>query len=203
MNRKKIVVLGRSGSGKDTFVQYLVKKHNMRQLISTTTRRPRFEGEDTHVFVTKEEAAMMTDRVAETIINDQEYFATRGQFEECDLYIIDPKGVGDLIANCPDQELIMVYVSTRFEDRYNHAIERGEDPEREREIFKGRNRSEDQMFSDLEWMINMASVSDFSKKYPTVKVVYIVTNNGTIHDLYKKAEAFYQEYVNDRVIKTL
>lgn len=200
---KKIVVLGRSGSGKDTFVRYLVDRYGMKQLISTTTRRPRYEGENTHVFVTKEEAALMTDRVAETEINGYEYFATRGQFEECDLYIIDPNGVKDLISNCPDQELVMVYVDASFTDRYNHAIERGDDPEKEREIFKNRNKSEDQMFSDLEWALRMAPIADFKNQYPTVKVVYIILNNGTIHDLYKKADEFYQEYVSDAVLKTI
>ena len=38
----------------------------------------------------------MTDRVTETVINGYQYFATREQFDECDVYVIDPNGLSDL-----------------------------------------------------------------------------------------------------------
>ena len=48
------VLIGESGSGKDTIAKEL-SKLGYKQVISYTTRPPRYTGEDTHIFIPPEE----------------------------------------------------------------------------------------------------------------------------------------------------
>ena len=72
------------------------------QIKSYTTRQPRFEGEDTHEFCTKEEFKSFDDIIAMTIIGDEYYGARACQFDldkknHFDVYVVDPKGVYDIV----------------------------------------------------------------------------------------------------------
>lgn len=72
------------------------------KISSYTTRKPRFSGEDTHSFCSKEEFENFDDIIAFTSINGEYYGARRSQFNlddknHIDLYIVDPKGVYDIV----------------------------------------------------------------------------------------------------------
>ena len=57
MNNKidtKILLVGKSGSGKNTVQDYLVKKYGLKPLLSYTTRAKRYPEEDTHTFITEQ-----------------------------------------------------------------------------------------------------------------------------------------------------
>lgn len=97
-NRKpnvKVLLVGKSGSGKNTVQDYLVKKYGLKPLLSYTTRERRFPEENTHTFITLQEyeGFKQTDFIAYTFYNGNHYFATKKQFEEADIYIIDLDGV--------------------------------------------------------------------------------------------------------------
>ena len=97
-NRKpnaKVLLVGKSGSGKNTVQDYLVKKYGLKPLLSYTTRERRFPEENTHTFITLQEyeGFKQTDFIAYTFYNGNHYFATKKQFEEADMYIIDLDGV--------------------------------------------------------------------------------------------------------------
>lgn len=97
-NRKpnaKVLLVGKSGSGKNTVQDYLVKKYGLKPLLSYTTRERRFPEENTHTFITLQEYEnfKQTDFIAYTFYNGNHYFATRKQLEEADIYIIDLDGV--------------------------------------------------------------------------------------------------------------
>lgn len=47
------LIVGRSGSGKDTVVDYLCKHYGYKRIVSYTTRPPR-NAQDKHIFVTIE-----------------------------------------------------------------------------------------------------------------------------------------------------
>ena len=188
MNRK-IMIVGRSGCGKDTLAYCLSKNHGLNQLISTTTRPPRYTGENAHIFVSEEEANKMTERVAETVINGYQYFATRPQFDECDTYTIDPKGLSDVCERASDTELCVVYVKASTKVRRRRAIDRAEDKEEAAKVFDKRHDDEDAMFSKFESLIESDNLSEFHKEYPTVSSVIILNNEATsIGAMDKKSE---------------
>ena len=175
---KKILILGRSASGKDTLAVELTKQFGLKQLCSTTTRPMRYENEDTHVFVTEEEANEMTDRVAETVINGYQYFATRQQLDECDIYVIDPIGLYGLCKNAPNTEFCIVYVHADDATRKARAIGRAANPEEASVIFDKRHADENGQFEKFEKSIcNEKERLDFSKKYPNVKSIIWLENN--------------------------
>lgn len=188
----KYLIAGRSGSGKDHFVKLLIRmsqeEHNltdkikmpaqpMTELKSFTTRPKRFDTEDSHIFITKEEAAAHTDRVTETIINGYEYFSTKSQVMETDIYIIDPNGIEILTKNMPDTDFQIIYIKADEDlNRRIHAVKRVEDKIREEEIFDKRNASEDAQFTEFEDKIFHRMDSEIC--FPgNVKSVMIITND--------------------------
>lgn len=186
---RKIMIVGRSGCGKDTVAACLTKNFGLKQLISTTTRPPRYTGEATHVFVSEKEANEMTDRVAETVINGYQYFATKQQFAECDVYTIDPKGLSDVCVRASEEELCVVYVSASKSVRQKRAIDRAEDKEEAKRVFDARHNDENRMFSEFERLIEGNDLSEFHKTYPTVGCIIIVNNDkGTLSAVNKKSE---------------
>lgn len=188
MNRK-IMIVGRSGCGKDTLAYCLTKNHGLKQLISTTTRPPRYTGETAHIFVSEEEANKMTERVAETVINGYQYFATKQQLDECDIYVVDPKGLSDTCQRAPDTDLCVVYVKASTKVRRKRAIDRAEDKEEAAKVFDARHDDEDAMFSKFENLIDSEDLTEFHKDYPTVSTVIILNNEATsIGAMDKKSE---------------
>ena len=88
----QLFIIGRSGRGKDTLANYLADKKGMKVLKSYTTREPKFEGEDSHIFISEDEVDNYPNKVASTVLNDTIYFATQEQYDDSDIYIIDPYG---------------------------------------------------------------------------------------------------------------
>ena len=123
----------------------------MTQLLSYSTRPKRTPDENTHAFITEEEAGQLTDRIAETVINGYQYFATKQQLNENDIYIIDPNGLDYLLESCKNDgyRFIIIYVSADTETRRKRATGRG-DAEKEAQIFDKRNESEDEQFTRFE-----------------------------------------------------
>ena len=147
----KLLIVGRTGSGKD-YLARLLTEEGLSQLISYTTRPKRTPDEDTHIFITKEEADSIpkADKVATTVINGYEYFATRQQVEASDIYIIDPNGLHELMGNMPDTPFLIINVRADREEAKKRAMARGADPEKEAEIFEARYASESEQFTAFE-----------------------------------------------------
>lgn len=94
MNKRPILLItGKSGVGKDTIADCLCNNFGYTKVKSYTTRQPRYEGEDTHIFVTKEEFDQLPHKVAYTNRENVEYCATQKQVDNADIYIIDPPGI--------------------------------------------------------------------------------------------------------------
>lgn len=143
------LILGRTGSGKDYLAKRLVKE-GLIAVKSYATRPKRDENEDTHIFITPEEAETFTDKVATTNINGYEYFATAQQVNESNIYIIDPNGLKELTKNMPDTNFQVIYVHADYMDRRLHAVSRATDKIKEEQIFEKRNADEDEQFSQFE-----------------------------------------------------
>ena len=150
-----ICIVGRSGSGKDYLANEFAKL-GYKVIKSYTTRPKRNENEDTHIFITPEEAKTFTDKVAETTINGYEYFATFEQVKNNDIYIIDPEGLKPLTKNINGREPIyIIYVYSDFDERKEKAISRSADKEKELEVFMKRHQSEDEQFCQFEECIEL------------------------------------------------
>lgn len=154
----KTLIVGRTGSGKDTLKEALEKDYGWKFVKSYSTREPRYDGEDTHIFINHDEAKKFTDdqKVAQTLIkNDKdipdEYFATYDQVNECDAYIIDPIGVEKLIKNMPDTVFEIIYIKAKDKETQQHmAIGRASNPDTALETFNKRYESEDEQFTKFE-----------------------------------------------------
>lgn len=89
-----ILVVGKSGSGKDYIVDKICSDFNKSKVLSRTTRKPRFNNENTHLFVSKEQADKEFNKsIAKTIFNGHRYYTLKEDLENADLYIIDRDGV--------------------------------------------------------------------------------------------------------------
>lgn len=144
------LIVGRTGSGKDYLANKLCDTFKLVQLKSYTTRPKRTENEDTHIFINSEESKLYTDRVAETIINGYEYFATRQQVNKSDIYLIDPNGIKVLLSNMPETQFSIIYVTTLDYIRKQSAINRVGFTTTNIDIINSRNESEDEQFSLFE-----------------------------------------------------
>lgn len=171
------LIIGRTGSGKD-YLTNLLEKNGLKILKSYTTRPRRTENEDSHIFITPEEAATYTDKIATTVINGYEYFATAKQVEDCDVYVIDPNGLYELSKNIPDTALNIIYVKADPMTRRINAVKRVADKDKikEEEVFDARDKSENQQFSEFEDILT-AYNEDLSVLDPNVISVTEYTND--------------------------
>lgn len=113
-----LCIVGKSGSGKTRIAEEL-RKLGHKPLDSYTTRAKRSEDEVGHTFVSQEEFdALRGDFIAYTNFDFYEYAATREQFEEADVYIIDPYGVQELSLSVGREKFTVVYISTLEAQRY-------------------------------------------------------------------------------------
>lgn len=144
---RKYLVVGRSAVGKDTVVRALCEKFGLKQIISYTTR-PRRVGEgDTHKFITEDEAKQIKDKLAITHINGYEYFITKDQLTDGDIYIVDPKGAKEIRAL--SDQIIQYHVFNIWlpeEVRQERIAARGDDPA----VAAARCADENAMFSEFE-----------------------------------------------------
>lgn len=144
------IIMGRTASGKDYFAE-LLKQQGLTGVKSHTTRPPRFNEEDTHVFVSQDEAEKLTDRVAYTKIGDYEYFATAYDVIDKDFYIIDPIGMISLANNMPDMTFCVIYIKADREARKRHFVARQSCSEEEAErLFDERDKAETEQFDAFE-----------------------------------------------------
>lgn len=101
-----IAIYGNYGVGKDTFADFLIEAlkeeydEPTEKIKSYTTRKKRYEEEDTHTFITKKEWEKIPESkiLAQTKINNEYYGTTINQFiYTFNIYVVDKKGVSDLI----------------------------------------------------------------------------------------------------------
>lgn len=154
---RKIVflVIGRSGCGKDTLVNYMCQKYGLKKLKSYTTRPPRQNEEDTHIFISPEDVQKYQDDIiAYTKIGEFEYFATKSQLKDINFYIIDPKGVQDLenIPNLKEEfSFIKLFIYLPEKERKKRIALRGDSEE----AFLKRQEGEKQQFDNFEFKTDL------------------------------------------------
>lgn len=120
-----LCLVGESGSGKTTIADALANKYNLKVLKSYTTRPPR-ENDDSHILISDEEFAHLTDIVAYVEYNGYKYCATKEQLNNSDIYVIDPDGLNMLRDKYKDKLILDYYVSVSEEERMRRMQNRGD-----------------------------------------------------------------------------
>ena len=123
-----ILLIGKSGTGKTTVQDILLKKYGLKPVISYSTRKPRYEGEANHIFVGETEYQQMkNDMCAFTEFDGNKYWATNKQVDECDTYVIDPAGVEYFTKHYKgNKKIITVELLAQKKTRYERMRSRGD-----------------------------------------------------------------------------
>ena len=128
-----ILLIGESGSGKNTVQDNLERLYGCVPLLSYTTRPKRTPDENTHTFVTMEEFEQIVKNetvVAFTNFDGNLYCATDKQLEQSDVYIIDVKGLQTLLdlkfEKAIDIPFVTVYLQVPEEERIKRMKKRGD-----------------------------------------------------------------------------
>lgn len=121
------LLVGKSGSGKDTMADLLLKLFGLKKVKSVATRNPRYEGEDTYYFVSDEEydAANLCQHV---IFSGCRYGAAVEEVDSSSLFAICPNGMPELLENYKNRPIVAIYLDTTDETRRERMTKRGDAP---------------------------------------------------------------------------
>lgn len=202
----KFLIVGRTGTGKDKLRSILEKEYGWKFVLSHTTRPKRYPDEDTHIFITQEEAAHVPaqDKVAVTFIkndknNTHEYFTTRQQVEKCDAYIIDPIGIQTLLAHMSEEPFEIIYLAPKDKETQKRmAIGRSDNPEEAEKTFQYRYDNEDAQFTAFEKSLEN---NTFGGVYCRTAQIYINDyTEDTIKDIAFRSNGRKQFFENMNII---
>lgn len=126
MSNTLFLFVGPSGCGKTTVTTLLEDRYNERAIRSYTTRKPRFENEDGHTFISEEEFNNLTDLVAYTKYNGFLYGTTVEQLDNATLYVLDIPGVETLLENYKNtaRPICVFYLDSTVKTRIRRMIDR-------------------------------------------------------------------------------
>jgi guanylate kinase len=145
-----LCVLGRTSCGKDTLVNKLCERTNLKAVTSYTTRPRRANEGDTHIFTTDDvyEQMQVEGRVAAyTQISGYHYWTTIEQLYENDLYIIDYQGIKTLRElNLPNIRFVTVFVNVPDKIREERALSKRKD---DKFVFRKRSLDEAAQFREM------------------------------------------------------
>ena len=118
--------VGKSASGKTTIADLLESKYGLKQVRSYTTRKPRYENEPGHIFVSEQDFESLGDLAAYTFYNGNHYGTTFDQLNECSIYVIDPSGVETLLSKYIGRPIVILYFNASVYTRINRMLDRGD-----------------------------------------------------------------------------
>ena len=159
LNNCKLLVIGKSASGKDVIVGEL-RKRGLSVLLSYTTRPKRADDdkEPKHIYV-EEMTVPIEDTIAYAELYGYKYWATKKQFEESDIYIIDPVWAQVLAADYKECKVIIVAICADDEVIKERLISRGDN----KELLEKKYNEDKELHKDDE------SIADI-----------VIYNNGTL-----------------------
>ena len=147
-------IVGESGSGKDSLVKYTIDKYKLESKfnpIVSFTDRPKRDNEIDgvqHHFISSDEfdnIAMNKEVIAQTKIGDYRYMAIADNFDNANIYVIDPKGLKEFKRDYSNRyNIVTIYIDTPYKVRKQRISERSDSNK-----FIDRSKSEKRMFEDF------------------------------------------------------
>lgn len=201
----KILIVGRTGTGKDT-LRYLLETKGLTSVLSTTDRPKRTKDENTHRFVDAQTVNEEWDKaVARTTIGKYHYYATRNQVEQHDVYLIDPNGLYELTANMPDTAFMVIYMQADAVDCKTNACKRADDPISEELVFNTRAKVENEQFSKFEKTLDdfMHSKTTKTNLPNNITTVMVFTNDYKSESVESLAASVYQRFTMQKGIHAM
>lgn len=126
MSNPLFLLVGRSASGKTTIADILEKEYGYTQVRSYTTRKPRYDGEPGHIFITREEFKNLEDVVSYTLYHENEYGTTAKLLDNNSIFVVDVPGVESLLEKYKsDRPICIIYFDTSVYNRINRMLDRG------------------------------------------------------------------------------
>lgn len=155
MKKKLLVLIGRSGSGKSSIASELHRSYGLKPVCSYTDRPMRFDGEDGHTFLSKEqfdEVLASQKIVAFTVFDSNRYCTTVKQVAACDIVILDEAGLIDLIGNyCGNKKIVSAYIHADNDVCIARMINRSGGTLKAREDAYNRALCDKSAFTQLIW----------------------------------------------------
>lgn len=177
MNKYKIIALmGEAGSGKDTILKEILKKHSgLHGIVSCTTRPPReneVNGKD-YIFLSKEEFAekVLNLEMLEAVMFREWFYGT--SFDSLDstcvnIGVFNPEGIYALL-EYPNIDLTVYYLQTSPKTRLIRQLNRETYPDIE-EIIR-RYYADNKDFLDLDFpykILSNENLEDLEKAIETI-----------------------------------
>lgn len=135
-NKTLHLFVGPSASGKTSVANELERRTRIlsngvsitdKQIRSYTTRPPRYENEDGHIFISKQEFDKLENIVAYTEYNGYHYCATKDQLDEATIYVVDVDGVDTLLSKYTTERPIHIwYFDAPVPRRIDRMVSRGD-----------------------------------------------------------------------------
>ena len=183
----KYLIMGRSGSGKDTMAKEL-ENRGLSLLKTYTTRPPRGKNDTQHHYVSEEQADALPDRFTEMTINGYRYFVTDEQFktDAPDIIVIEPIGAKELVDRFPETNFQIIHmIAPDADQKRQKAIDRADDTVAEAIIYEQKIKDEDRLFLDFE---EKAKTGDpFAENAATI---FNIKNDYQIETIQKYAKQF-------------
>lgn len=125
--RPLYVIIGKSGSGKSSYIKKFMDCHKgYSEALTYTTRAPRGKDDIGHTFLSSiEEYNNLDNKIATSHFAGNYYCVTKEQLDHCDFVTLDVKGVIELINNYQCDRIInIVYIDINCYYRFVRLIKR-------------------------------------------------------------------------------
>lgn len=107
----KYLILGRNTIGKITLLNLFLDR-NYKLLRSYTTRPKQEDDNNNHIFISNIDVVKYKDKVTETTKNGYYYFTTKKQYDNSDIFIINPRGLNNLLNIYPKLDFEIIYIKS-------------------------------------------------------------------------------------------
>lgn len=121
------LLVGKSASGKSTIADILERTYGHKSVESYTTRKPRYDGERGHIFISESDFDNLGELVAYTEYDGNRYGTTSAQLDECSLYVVDIPGIDTLLKRYNTERPIrIIYFNASVRTRILRMIDRSD-----------------------------------------------------------------------------